>query len=58
MIDNKRQSYLSGCDVEDTGAMTFTGGPWRNDPLLQGLQPNLDRNPKINAKEQRHELKD
>ena len=47
---------MSACDVEDIHTMKLTKGAWRNDPPLIGLQSNLDRNPKLNAKEQRQKL--
>ena len=47
---------MSACDVEDIHTMKLTKGAWRNDPPLIGLQSNSDRNPKLNAKEQRQKL--
>lgn len=52
MIEHNRRAYISVCDAEDTHTMTFANGMWRNDSPLVGLQSNLDRNPKLNAKEQ------
>ena len=56
MIQHKKHAYISVCDAEDTHTMTFANGTWRNDPPLLGLQSSLDRNPKLNAKEQRQKL--
>lgn len=56
MIEHNKSAYISVCDAEDTHTMTFANGAWRCDPPLAGLQPNLDRNPKLNAKQQRQKL--
>ena len=56
MIENNKHAYLSVCDVEDIHTRRLTNGAWRNDQPLIGLQPNVGRNPKLNAKEQRQKL--
>ena len=56
MIEHNKSAYISVCDAEDTHTMTFANGTWRCDPPLAGLQSNLDRNPKLNAKQQRQKL--
>ena len=53
MIEHNKSAYISVCHAEDTHTMTFANGAWRCDPPLAGLQSNVDRNPKLNAKQQR-----
>ena len=56
MIEHNKSAYISVYDAEDTHTMTFANGAWRSNPPLAGLQPNLDKNPKLNAKQQRQKL--
>ncbi|XP_028410490.1 putative nuclease HARBI1 [Dendronephthya gigantea] len=55
MVDKNKVNYTAAGDFESADH-TLSPGTWRNDPILNGLQPTPMHNPPRNAKHQREVL--
>lgn len=52
MVEKNKASYVEAADLENSDH-SVSRGTWRNDPILNGLQPSSSHNATRNAKLQR-----